>query len=246
MKEKVMKYKGFIALIGIIIVCVTWRQYNAKLKQGILIEEHRAQEEVMVEGIEEENVEETLKDIEQLNLYDVVSEESKLGENLLEVPIYICGAVQMPGVYYVPQDAIINDILLKCGGFTKEADQTAINLAGRIVANEKIIIPKQGEKIDKFDDSYENRERIEGLPSSQITSLSSNEESSVSHNALVNLNTATKEELMTLNGIGEVKAEAIIVYRQENGGFKSVEEIMQISGVGEKIYDKIKQFITTE
>ena len=62
---------------------------------------------------------------------------------------------------------------------------------------------------------------------------------------LVNINTATKEQLMTLNGIGAVKAEAIIAYRQEKGRFDSIDEIMQISGIGDKTFEKIKQFITT-
>ena len=250
MKEKVIKNKWIIAITGIILLNLVWIQYsNNSLKRGVLIEENELTEMIEVGKEEDETQEdigaEVLQERKQLSSQDQAHQIDHIQEEACEVPIYICGAIQKPGVYYVSKDAIINDVIIKAGGLTKEADTKVINLACPIQPNEKIIVPEQGEEIDKFDDSYENRERIEMLPSSQLIPQSSEKVGIVRNSELININRATKEELMTLNGIGEVKAEAIIVYRQENGGFKSIDEMKQISGIGEKTFDKIKQFITT-
>lgn len=146
--------------------------------------------------------------------------------------------MKKPGVYYVQKDAIVNDIVAISGGFTDEANPLAVNLASPIKPNEKIIIPKQGEEIDKLMDSYDNIERA---------TISLDEEVGTSEqDDKVHINIASKEEFMTLNGIGEVKAGAIIAYRQEKGGFSSIEEVKNISGIGEKTFEKIKPFITIE
>ena len=238
MKKKLLQYKWSIAVLSVVVLSIGVTFYgNTQLKDGVLIEDDGETQIQTIEQSSNQIVEEGL-DVENQVESNVDIDDKK------QVPVYICGAVQTPGVYYVSQDAIINDVVEKCGGFTSDADIISINLASPILANEKIIIPKQGEKIDKFEDSYENRERIETLPGSQLTSQSSKVEPS-DNNKLININTATKEQLMTLNGIGETKAEAIIVYRQENGEFKSIDEIMEISGIGEKTFEKLKQFITT-
>lgn len=241
MKEKIQQYKWIIIIACILILNIGWMIYDRQqVNDGILIEENT---NTKVE-------QPTPYELGQAKEIDEEENTAKLeavtkSEQVQKVPIYICGEVLNPGVYYVASDAIINDVIICSGGLTPDADHTAINLASPIQPNEKIIVPKQGEEIDKSVDSYENRERIETVPSSQLTSQPSPNTSSASQNELININTATKEELMTLNGIGEAKAAAIIAYRQENGGFKSIDEMMQISGIGEKTFDKIKQFITT-
>lgn len=163
-----------------------------------------------------------------------------------KVPIYVCGAIKTPGVYYVWNDAIVNEVIECAGGMTEEADQKRINLARPIQAYEKIVVPIVGEEIDKLKDSYENRERIETIETiPNKASIENRLSTSKEEAGLININTATKEELMTLNGIGAAKAQAIIQYRLENGGFNTMDEMMQISGIGEKTFEKIKQFITT-
>lgn len=143
------------------------------------------------------------------------------------VPVYICGAVYKPGVYEVEETAILNDILLLSGGLTKEADLNQINLAQAIRSNEKIYIPKVGEEIDKMPNSYENEERAKTY-------------------TLINVNKANSIELMTLPGIGEVRAEQIVQYREQHGPFLSIEDIMNVPGVGNKIYEGLQGFITIE
>ena len=258
MKEKMIQYKWILAIVGIVILNFGWIIYTkGQMKQGILIED-RPIEPVAITTVEEQVQTQNVSEITSNNI-EVSLEEPKLevlpnteeAEKNAQVPVYICGEVLRAGVYYVEQDAIINDVIECAGGLTREADETLINLASPIRPNEKIIVPKQGEEIDKNEDSYENRERIETLPSSESNLHTTTIQSEMSRmesahtSGLININSATKSELMSLSGIGEVKAQAIIAYREEQGGFKNIEEIMQISGIGEKTFEKLKPLITT-
>lgn len=261
----IKKNKWIIILISFIVINIGCMIYNHEMnKDTIQLEENRHTIEQQVDGENKENKEDkeyeeskedkgfkegnivNVEEKEAVQLVEAVDQDEPSADNkgvatveieVEEVPIYICGEVKRPGVYYVPIYAIVNDVMEKCGGFTADANQVAINLASPITPNEKIIVPKMGEEIDKLADSYENRERI------GLSSVSP--EATVNQSTLISINTATKEELMTLNGIGEVKAVAIINYRQEKGLFNSIDEIKNISGIGEKTFEKIKQFITT-
>ena len=139
-----------------------------------------------------------------------------------QVAVYVCGAVVSPGVYYLPMDSIKQDALDAAGGFLEGAATTYVNLAEPIEEGEQIYFPFE----DELSYGY-----------SPITGQDSGK---------VNLNRATKEELMTLPGIGESKAEAIITYREEYGAFQSIEEITSIPGIKEGIYDNIKDYIVVD
>lgn len=246
----IKKNKWIIILISFIVLNIAWMVYSNNVNKDSIQLENSSHSLAL--EVDEENIEEINQEKEVIQPIDVLDERYSIDQEKVtepveiveveevkveEVPVYICGEVRVPGVYYVSAYAIINEVVEKSGGFTDTADQTAINLASPIVANEKIIVPKIGEEIDKLADSYDNRERIE----SSSVSLQTSESQSM----LINLNTATKEQLMTLNGIGEVKAMAILAYRQEKGIFNSIDEIKNISGIGEKTFEKIRQFITT-
>lgn len=131
-------------------------------------------------------------------------------------PVHIAGAVNKAGVYYVSKGTIVNDVIDMAGGATKEADLSLINLAESVYAGMKIMVYKEGEEV------------IIGTQST----------------GLVNINTADKTALMTLPGIGESKAESIIEYRKEHGPFEKIEDIMNIAGIKEAMYNKIKNRIT--
>lgn len=138
------------------------------------------------------------------------------------VVVYVTGAVVCPGVYEVGGNMRVSDAIEAAGGFKNNAAADYLNLAAQLSDGEKITVPtkKEAKALDKDDDS----------------------DSDGSH--LVNINKAAKEELMTLPGIGESKADAIIAYRQENGDYKNIEELMQISGIKEGVYSKISEYIT--
>ncbi|MEK1828244.1 helix-hairpin-helix domain-containing protein [Priestia megaterium] len=135
----------------------------------------------------------------------------------------IKGAVQKPGVYQLPKDARVKDALAQAGGATKEADLRQLNLASKLQDEMAVYIPAAGEEIP---------------PSSPVSSISSSGTSN--DQPLVNINTANTDELQTLNGIGPSKASAIVSYREENGLFQTVEDLGQVSGIGEKSLEKSK------
>ncbi|MDC7719883.1 helix-hairpin-helix domain-containing protein [Priestia megaterium] len=145
------------------------------------------------------------------------------------VMVDIKGAVQKPGVYQLPKDARVKDALAQAGGATKEADLRQLNLASKLQDEMAVYIPAAGEEIP---------------PSSPVSSISSSGTSN--DQPLVNINTANTDELQTLNGIGPSKASAIISYREENGLFQTVEDLGQVSGIGEKSLEKIKAQITVQ
>ncbi len=144
-----------------------------------------------------------------------------LEEALPEVCVYVCGEVLHPGVYELPGDARMADAVEAAGGMTREAAEGWLNLAERLSDGQKIEVP-----------SVEELERI-----------SEEAERSIQENGLVNLNTATAEQLMTLTGIGEAKAQDILAYREAHGGFSAIEELMEIPGIKEGIFQKIKDKI---
>lgn len=179
------------------------------------------------------------------------------------------GAVNKPGVYEVTSTSIINDVIKEAGGFTKKAYTNNINLSKKLV-NEMVIYVYTKTEYKKLNEKEENVETITCPTNNQeitsciesgssvITVTESDEitkpdnekkedlitEVTPDNNSKISINTASKDELMQLDGIGEAKAENIIKYRSENGGFKSIEDIMNVSGIGEAAYEKIKESIT--
>ena len=146
------------------------------------------------------------------------------------VYVYICGEVIKPGVYELSGDSRIYEAVDAAGGFTENAARECVNLASKVSDGMQITI-------------Y-NREEAASLPADRAPVGENAGKSGTSGSGLVNLNTATKEELMTLKGIGESKAEDIIRYREKSGGFKKIEDIMKISGIKENGFQKIKDSIT--
>lgn len=140
-----------------------------------------------------------------------------------QAAVYVCGAVVNPGVYYMPHDALKQEALMSAGGFADGAAIDYVNLAERVCDGEKLYFP--------YEEELEN---------------SVNLISEESDDGRVNINTADAAELMTLPGIGERKANAIISYREENGAFSSIEEVMNITGIKEGVYNNIKDFIVVK
>lgn len=142
--------------------------------------------------------------------------------------LYICGAVKNPGVYPVTQDMRIFEAVECAGGFLAGADEQWLNLASPVVDGQQIYV-------------Y-TKEETQGMEQESSTAPVSSEGK---HNdSKVNLNSASREELMTLPGIGSSKADAIIQYRTDYGGFDQIEDIMNISGIKEAVFSKIKNDIT--
>lgn len=132
--------------------------------------------------------------------------------------VYVCGRVEKPGVYQVPQDARICDAIALAGGVLEDANAEVLKQAEHMTDGETIYVPGKEESVN--------------------CSLSVDD-------GRVNINTATKDELMTLPGIGESKADVILQYREEHGNFQTIEELMEIQGIKEGVFNKIKDSIKT-
>ncbi len=169
--------------------------------------------------------------------------------------VYVCGAVKKPGVYKLSFDDRVDDALNAAGGWTDKASEEYINLAEMVIDGEEIYFPTQDEvetgKVNKNLQLSKNRmadinEKNIGENSNDGNRDGEKSFSPDSENSKVNINTATEDELMTLPGIGSSKAADIMAYRQEHGEFNSTDELMQISGIKEAVYSKIKSLITVK
>ena len=159
--------------------------------------------------------------------------EEKLSKN--KICVHICGQVKKPGVYEFDTCARISDGIKLAGGFTKKAAADAINQAEFLEDGTQIYIPS----ITEINVSQTKIKQLEEKTQSK-TSVSTD----VKTSSKVNLNLATKEELMTLPGIGEAKANSIITYREEHGAFKSIEDIKNITGIKDGVFNSISDYIT--
>ena len=145
----------------------------------------------------------------------------------------IKGEVLRPGVYEFSCESRMQEVIKKAGGFTEEADETKINLAQKISDQMQIIVPNLHSK-QEGGVTEGNSEK--GNSSHTILSNSKQE--------MVNINTATLEELQTIKGIGKKKAEAILQYRKEHGPFRRKEDLLQVKGIGKKALEAIESQVT--
>lgn len=150
---------------------------------------------------------------------NVQEDEEIVQQEQTSIVVDVKGEVIEPGIYELAIDSRVNDVIELAGGFSSEADQTYVNLAQKVHDEMLIIVPKQGDV----------------AATQNVTTDSSSDK--------VRMNYATQEEVETLSGIGPSKAQAIIQYREEHGLFNSVEDLLNISGIGEKTLEKIKDDI---
>lgn len=155
--------------------------------------------------------------------------------------VYVCGAVEHPGVYEIYEGMRVFEVLELAGGMTSEADLEWINQARTVTDGQQLRIYTREETAQmKSSGLSEGADMVSG----EAEPSGVPEEKKTAGEKKVNINTADREELMTLPGIGEAKAEAILSYRQEHGAFGSIEEICQISGIKEAVFSNIKDRIT--
>ena len=165
----------------------------------------------------------------QENSSESLQSEEKSERVLLYV--YICGAVKKPGVYTLPEGSRVCELFEAAEGLTKEAATDYWNQARLLVDGEMIYVPTMEEA--------EERQMGRLDSSSDWNDLTDVD----NKNGKINLNTASVEQLMEIPGIGEAKARAIVQYRETNGAFSSIEEVMNIEGIKEGVFSKMKEYI---
>jgi competence protein ComEA len=168
---------------------------------------------------------------QQSVLTDTLTEQTDTEEETQiqtqKVYVHIMGAVKNPGVYIFDENPRVIEVVEKAGGFKKDAIQSGINQAELVEDGTQIVIESKKDKKKADSDKKQTADTTE----------------QAAEDGRLDINTATKEELMTLTGIGEAKAMSIVSYREEHGKFKKIEDIMNISGIKNGVFEKIKNQI---
>lgn len=210
---KKLKKKEIIVIIIVFIAVVFLNVKDFRFKMN-----EKLIIEESLDNQENKNTASTGDKNKEENLEEVKKELSKPED----IKVDICGAVKNPGVIVLKEGDRVIDAINKAGGLTDKADILRINRSKYVYDSEKIVIPEVGEDIN-------------------IDSIKELEEIGIDKK--ININTATKDELTKLDGIGESISERIIKYRQKNRGFKTIEDIMNVSGIGDSKFEQIKDSI---
>lgn len=157
-----------------------------------------------------------------------IEQAEEQAEEPTTVFVHVTGCVKNPGLYELAEGARVKEAIDAAGGFGDTAATDSINLARVLTDGEQIVVT---------DKAAQTNAQPSGDAATSASSTSSAAPGKIS------INTATKEELMELDGVGEVTAEKIIAYREENGGFQKIEDLMNVSGIGEKRFDAVKDSI---
>ena len=170
-------------------------------------------------------------------------ESAEATVNIPNIKVYIKGEIKNPGLYEIDADIRLAELILVAGGETDDADIGDLNLAAILVDGTTVIIPRKGESELPDEMIVQTNQEIY-----RMGYVAPTETSSVSKitSGTININTAAAADFMRLPGIGESTANKIISYRNLNGEFKAIEEIMNVSGIGEKKFEAMKQFLTVK
>lgn len=227
------KYKVLFSILTVI-VCIL---FGCEKREAVTFEELTAQETEALSVADGHEKEDTADEPEQADEVTEISPEENTIQALKEevLVVHICGAVNEPGVYELPEGSRIYQAVLAAGGFCEEADRDFLNQAQVIGDGSRIYVPTKEEAA--LADEGMQEFISNGMESAD-------EEHDMTNGGLININTASKEELCNLSGIGSGKAESIINYRRENGNFRTIEEIMNVEGIKDGLFQKIKDKIT--
>lgn len=172
------------------------------------------------------------KGMELEKLDEPAPAEAQTKTEPLEISVYICGFVKSPGVVEVTEGTRLEEAVELLGGTTEEADLNAVNLAYRLVDEDMIYIPKKGEELQTASKAIPGVNTIKNVTANK--------------SGKVNINTSGTSELDILEGVGPATAKAIIEYREQNGPFKTIEDIKKVKGIGDSKFNKMKDDITVE
>lgn len=204
--------------LGCLLVMGIYMTGCSGVGEEFILTDTEEKQEVITTGQEQETS--TQDSVTQETVMQVTGQTEEAGT----VFVFVCGQVAVPGVYELPAGSRIYDAIMQAGGCMETADICAVNQAGYLEDGMQIYIPAIGETY-KEATSEEQASRTDGR---------------------ISINHADKNELMTLPGIGESKADAILEYRQSHGAFSSIDELMNIPGIKEGIFNNIQDYIKVE
>lgn len=218
--EKFMTKRNIVLIMLVFLCVITSFILYGKNKSKVFKDEYMKNIFVEEEAPDDNSVEVNAEPIKE------VKGENQLTKGTKMIVVEIKGDVANPDVYEISEGSIIRDLITKAGGLTNEANIDKINRADKLRDNQLIVIPNKNEL------------------SNANTNINVSKEGNTAEDGIININTASLEELQKINGVGEVKAKSIINYREKNGGFKSIDEMKNIEGIGDKTFEKMKDQIT--
>ncbi len=196
------------------------------------------------------------EDVTEVSIEQPIEEQKEQKEEIKKIKVDIKGEVNNPGVYELNVGSRVNDAIKASGNLTENADTTLLNLSKNLT-DEMVIIVYNKYEIEKLKKELTTTQTVIKYIEKECScpdtinnacmkkaDTTKKEETKASKDNKVSINTGTLEELQTIPGIGESKAQAIIEYREKNGNFNTIEEIKNISGIGESTFDKFKEYIT--
>lgn len=228
MIHELLKDKKKIGILSILIIVIIAFGI-LYLKSGFKELKKNDTESIFVDDMENASISATtLNDNMKNNNNSTNNKEVTIPVKDKSIVVEIKGEVKKPDVYTLEENTIVKELIEAAGGLTENADLNNINRARKLQNHELVYIG------NKNDISKEGINTNLELNTSNSQGISNN---------IVNINTATLEQLKTLNGIGDSKAKSIIEYREQSGGFKSIEDIKNVNGIGEKMFEKIREQI---
>ena len=198
------------------------------------------EEVIALENVEQdEKKQENVSDKQEEKTSDRQEEQENnnfMQEQGMEIAVHICGAVNQPGVYYLKEKQRVFEGIQKAGGFREDAAEDYLNQALFLEDGMKIVVPTKEEvkELESLEQVHESERFLQGADDVRQTE---------NKDTKVDLNTADEALLCTLPGIGESRAKSILAYRKEHGAFQKVEDIMNVSGIKEAAYEKIKDYV---
>lgn len=231
------KQKIIIAIIGSMIIIAFLYYIYTKEDESVISTE---------EIVEENMIENTAENLEE--------NEETTKEGTEKIIVHVSGAVNKEGIVELEENSRISDAIDKAEGLKENADTKNINLAFKLEDGMKIYIPTIGESREQNEQNGQSQNQtLMDETSKYVTSSSgvvqeeqTNGKSEQKKNEKININTATQTQLETLPGIGPSTSLKIVNYREENGKFKNIEEIKEVSGIGDVKYENIKDLICVE
>lgn len=220
--KQFMKYKQelkYALVLAVVLVCGIVYLNSRKQNEGQTETEQEYRAEVNISTVGELQNTSSVDDRKTPDS-DSRTGTEETGTDEESLFIFVCGAVNVPGVYQCKAGTRAYELIEMAGGFGPEADESGLNLAEVISDGQKLYVPKAGEAAADIGGSADSGQVI-----------------------CVNINSAAKEQLMSLPGIGASRAEDIIAYRTQNGKFSSTEEIMKVPGIKNASYEKLKAYI---
>ena len=240
MKKKELVISVIIALIlSFIMMFIT----QVKSSNNVITDKSSKNSISKTKNSQESNIDNKVKVSENNVQIETSTEKSDdTSKQNSEIAVYISGEVKKPQVVKMKTGDRLVDAVEKCGGMTKDADLNAINLALLLKDEAHYIIPKIGDTSIVSQQNYVNQSSTNDNSINLISSV----DTSNSSKSTININTADKTALMSLPSIGEKTAQKIIDYRENNGKFQTKEELKNVTGIGDKKYSQLEEFITVE